>query len=750
MSTPLFLDTELVLDKEAAPVTRLSEVPENWHLEITKEVFRQLPFLSQYDVNVHLDTVDEQQGYAMGAADVRSKTLRPLPESGPSKTSGVRAARIPLIIKERELFPLDVFLTDDNALPLTEDRFQQHMLRTEAFDSLDTPARDPSLIPQLHPPYRSRYGFGGSYETKQGSAFRQRGDHRSRRVRDRWDDPVYRDLHGLDKEFMGDELQKTWDTAFQKAETDPSVRNEFDAASDALKSHPHVKAVEKRHGVRFKAFGGGSSEGSFKYDLHKKASLLETIQPTIPQDARDGLRDELEKDASLLEHLKANGGLRSLAPILMEKGASAEGRSEEILSRIRPTVLQLSRQHDGRYLLKMANPAAYDPAMQMLDPATAERLAGKDLVARTNDEGTVTMTTEPVNKQTLLTDKHEVIPDFGEWRCETIEGRSVMGWVFPTLLDFDMNALPLGLFTNGSEYAVQDNIAGSRVGQGTNFPYTAPKGLGTFVHDEGGRALATLPVDVRSTTQGPDGQTYFDCTDYLGNPILLTYAPGLRRIESTGVGYCMPETFRFMPLGGRCDLVPEPAMLKNAQLEKIGASRVEIRSDGQTWSFDGGDSDKVAHRFLDRDEATFLAVTLGLSPQDAKEKIAEADGAYAPVVFHATRGITTANEHFIEAAEKIAALEVPELKQDTLKIPALLDDPMAVDSVLSLGFINEENVMSFLESVPLLEEVLSKLAEMLIAGRMGLEQVPLVPTEQAIRALDKVLVGLKSLEGAEA
>ena len=644
---PLFLDTKpIVLDKTAAPTKRLSDLVENWQREVSHEIYRQLPFLSDYEVDVHLDRMDEQQGYAFGSADVRSKTLRSVPEGGPSPVSGLRTARIPVIIKAREMFPLDVFLVDSKAFPLTEDRFRAHMHRSETFDALSDPGRDPSLIPQLYPPYRSRYGFGGAYEVKQGE-------------------------------------------------------------------------------------------------------LVSTIKGTVPDDIRAEVRNELEKSASLVELLKVNGGLRSLAPLLVEKIASVDDRNESVRSRIKPTVIQISKTAGGDYRLKMANPGAFDPQEEMVDPATAESLAGKDLITRTDKDGSVTITADPAVRQTIRTDKFEVIDDFGEWKVETLDGRQLMGWVFPTSLDFDMTSTPLAVFTNGSEHGVQDYIAGSRVGQGTNFPVSKPSGHGVFVHSEGGRALCTVPVTVRNTTTGTDGRTWYDCTDVMDNRVLISYADGLRKMTKSGDGYLLPKTFRFMPLGGaKVDLNPDPSGIKQAQLSVFSPHRVEIRSDGNQWSLSGGCGlSKTASSFLTKADAEFLLVSAGLSPSFASEKLAEAAKEAHPVVVHGSNEIKLFEEHVKEAAESVASLNMPDLRQDTLKIAALINDPSAVDTLLALNFVNEENVASFLNALPVLEDTQQKLSEMLMASRLGLQEIPLVAVEQAIRATEKVIVGLKSLQG---
>jgi hypothetical protein len=86
---------------------------------------------------------------------------------------------------------------------------------------------------------------------------------------------------------------------------------------------------------------------------------------------------------------------------------------------------------------------------------------------------------------------------------------------------------------------------------------------------------------------------------------------------------------------------------------------------------------------------------------------------------------------------------------DLVKEAAPLEDPVAVDKILSLGFINPENVMIFVSYVPEIEETINKLAELLLAARLGLSNVDAGALEKSLIHLDKVVAGLKTL-GAQA
>jgi hypothetical protein len=109
--------------------------------------------------------------------------------------------------------------------------------------------------------------------------------------------------------------------------------------------------------------------------------------------------------------------------------------------------------------------------------------------------------------------------------------------------------------------------------------------------------------------------------------------------------------------------------------------------------------------------------------------------------------VTTFKDSFQKA--KTAAAEylksLPNLRAYLLKEAAQLEDPTSVDKILSVGFINSENVTIFASYVPEFEAVIRKLAELLVATRMGLNSVDEGALQRSMIHLDKVVAGLKTL-----
>jgi hypothetical protein len=109
--------------------------------------------------------------------------------------------------------------------------------------------------------------------------------------------------------------------------------------------------------------------------------------------------------------------------------------------------------------------------------------------------------------------------------------------------------------------------------------------------------------------------------------------------------------------------------------------------------------------------------------------------------------VTTMREKY--AAARANAVNflgtLPNLRESLLKEAAPIEDPAAVDKILSVGFLNPENVSIFSSYAPEIEDTIKKLSELLIATRMGLSSVEEGALQKSIVHLDKVVAGLKVL-----
>jgi hypothetical protein len=236
-----------------------------------------------------------------------------------------------------------------------------------------------------------------------------------------------------------------------------------------------------------------------------------------------------------------------------------------------------------------------------------------------------------------------------------------------------------------------------------------------------------------------------------GEPLTIVLTPGLKTVAKIDEGrYGLPEDCGFLPMDNFVDLAPTPdEFMKTAQAWDVLA-KVEVVTDGSTFSFRGPLLEKVAGvmpiSFLSMDDAVFLAACLGNDPDEAKQKLAHAQKTAGVTVLSA-RPITTFQEKAAAARKSAAQLlsSFPDMRANLLKEAAPIDDPTAVDKILSVGFLTPENVSIFSSYIPEIENAVKKLSELLLAARLGLSSVSEGALQKAIIHLDKVLVGLKAM-----
>ena len=124
-SQPLFFEPNVQFEKIAAEVM-LPEDPNEWPNELMQELFKQVPYVADFEPHVTMDRVDAERGFGFGHVEVQNKTeIQHGADPAAMESAGVKNARIPIIIKDRKLQPLDLLVTaDSKVLPLTESRLQ--------------------------------------------------------------------------------------------------------------------------------------------------------------------------------------------------------------------------------------------------------------------------------------------------------------------------------------------------------------------------------------------------------------------------------------------------------------------------------------------------------------------------------------------------------------------------------------------------------------------------------------------------
>lgn len=662
----LFLKPADVFEKTAFASTRMPEDPNAWPQEVLQQLFKEVPYISDFSPHVVMDRVDAEKGYAFGHVTVMNKTETQLDASAQAKgAAGIRQVRIPIIIKDGELFPLDLLITDDSkVLPLTESRLRAAIFRPQAFDVTSRTPGDQSMIGQLYPPYRQNYGFGGG-----GGVGMSVGTEKTGSV-----------LEAIAPTINGSDV-----SAFKQTLSNPEIR--------------------------------------LAYEKNAAAAL---------------------KPVSLILNLTETAKLASALPQLL-----------------RPTITQLTRVEDG-YLVKQANHNCWAPQTTYLERGKALQKFGSKLVFAADTAGSVTAaegatTEEPETPDVMQ--QSGPISEPGFYSVESTEGQQLTGYVIPNLVDTDGRVLPIALFTDGTSAAIQGDILGTPMQPSLELPTAdQPTGYGVFfnLNLEAGSlsgVTATIPMHLNGSFEPSAGEPgVYQGETYDGRPVEVSIQPNIETIINMDGRMLVPANWHWMPLD-KCEAVDltsaEADNTKQAAAKRHFAS-VEVLSGGETFSIRGPAVEKLAsdeRQFLDLDGAMFLLAGLGVSPAYGIKKLGQAMSGREPVQIKIGRKLKLASEQAQEAALASQELlaRMPPLRHYLFKEAAFITDPEAIDTVLSLGFINPENVTTFIGYMPTIEKTQESLCNLLFAARVGLSDIPTPALETAVRSTEEVLEGLKTM-----
>ena len=205
----------------------------------------------------------------------------------------------------------------------------------------------------------------------------------------------------------------------------------------------------------------------------------------------------------------------------------------------------------------------------------------------------------------------------------------------------------------------------------------------------------------------------------------------------------LPSEVKWLPLDNaeKIGLMDGKETFDKTSAPNRHLASVVVRAGGEdSFSFSGLPIQKLAAadtQYLSLDDSLFLLAGLGVDTNYGTKKLAEAVAGNKPVQIRIGRMIKTADETAQEA-RKMASIRMskfPVPKISLVKEAALISDPNAVDTVLSLGFITPENIQTFVTYLPQIEDTQSKLCELLVAARLGgLSDIP-------VGALERVEIG---------
>lgn len=558
----------------------------------------------------------------------------------------------------------------------------------------------------------------------------------------------------------------------------PQVTNKvYETAAKHYGYHP--KVLDWKPPAPGAAAGGGKAAGGAAGGAAKAAkpvpsqptkqkaagaerkSLLRAIAPTIREQDVEAFTEKVASSPFLIAGFRKAGAAQLLVDVFEKtKRASVTDCLLALADAIEPSALTIQKLPGGDFLIKHANVNAFMEKTAAGEVAPHEEAAsalGEENAQQMEPGQTATVNSEPV-EETAPTPptKAKVVEEFGQYKVQDSMGNSLLGHVFPVTMAWDGNFTeqPIALFTNGSAYALQEAIAGELVGKGVTLPSDSPRGDGVFYTVRDGEAVCTAPITIASSMAGPDGLAKLVGSDAFGNQIEVSFSPGLTTpTRISDVEYALPDTWKFMRLNGQTQLIPDPAQMnKQAQVAEARGA-VTLFYNG-SYNFRGACGlEKISsslYEDLDPVSAEFMLGVLGVPGHLAKVKVAEAR-RLGHVKLANLKTIRTLGERYQESMKTASALleKMPNLARDLIKEAAEMKDEDTVDNLLSLNFINPENLSTFIGYMPQLEETSEHLAEMLLYSYMGEKTLPEGAIDRSMKNLEEVLVGLKAIAHSE-
>ncbi len=782
---PLFIQPHIEFEKTAAEVD-LPEDPNAWAKEVLDELFKQVPYIADFKPHVVMTKVDAERAYGFGHVEISNQSETQMGTDPRMMTAaGIRNVRVPVIIKDGKLSPFDLIVTDNSkVVPLTESRLRQSLFRPQLFDVTSQTPGDQSMIGSLYPPYRQNYGFGGGGVTVPGMGMGKMGMAKQASA---FEDYLVEALEAKDPGFRrlkdGGFGEKTAAATAQVAALAKKYQLDPGYAAQVAKDSRGGSADALEHNMAFEsALQRGGGGPGVKWDAKKwggphpslgkkTASVLDAILPTINHSDLNRMWDRIGQDYNLQAAMKKNASaiLEPLGKLVVPEAPGTEKVAAALPYAIRPSVIQLTKQPTG-YLMKTANHNYWRTFTKAIDRGELVERFGEKVAYAVDASGGVTIAD---GCETAVEKRAEAalspIVDDGLYKVQSEEGNELVGWVIPNLIDTDGESLPLAMFTNGSQATIQDEIFGEPVGEGAALPSGPPSGYGSFYTVDQDGVRATIPLTLGGSHQMPDQPSVMTGETYDGRPVEVSVQPNIQELTPMEEGRLLvPEHWLWLPLdqaeqvalagaeGAPEGELPEPAAeapVEEAPPEsteevKESMAWISVRSDGQTFSFGGPALSKLASsdtQFLNLDDAMFLLAGLGIEQGYGTTKLAHSMDGARPVRLRIGRLIKTAEEQTKEARERAKALlmVVPNMRKDLLKEAAAIPDPTAVDTVLSLGFINPENLMTFVSYLPTIDDAQAKMCELLLASRIGIKNIPSSALERAVRATEETIEGLK-------
>ena len=688
--------------KSAMRYVKLSDRPSEWNTEILEHLFSEFPMLSERDVQISFQSKDEKSGYALGKIIVDGK------------------ASIPIFIEKRLLAPLDTLIYKGQPAMMSDKNLKKILFKTALFGKTITPQEEQTITQ---------------------------------------DEPIY---------------QQTQVNDFREGRRVYAFEHDRLTPEDKL----HIATLETitRDAV-------DRQDEPEKIAFH---SIVEEILPTISQTSVAQVKEAIDAGDQLAVNLGANAAaLNAVAKIYNHAPTTPEDFTKIAEASQTVNVVQI-RPTDSGFTLKTASDSGYQEIDTPLPthavaPFLDKLGVGHDkrhILSKLAQGQTFTHTVRTHHVDPEVVNDFESAAEldkFGAVRAMTISGKEVTGWLYPEVYDFDKKATGRMLFVGDEDNRlIQEKIAGVPIEVEESLPQDTPRvgDTGCFVFDSPSTGIATVPVKIAAISD-TNGQLCIQAVTPLGKQVALEiskHAPDILPVQLSNTfeewdTYVFPDRAKWIKMGAFYDVeedgtrTPRPApekliadgkALTKKALDGTLENLVEIRGFQDTYVLHGTPLRKVGCEDLEMSyhDALFKLAAMGLKVKKACELLDRSNVEHVVTIAGVNEIVPLADKFASVLEEKVfpALANVPYLRVDTLKLASEIRDPEILDRVLSLNFLNPENLGILVGHVKELEKASGLLSELLIASRYGAKtDLPEESIISARKGLEDVADGLAQL-----
>lgn len=715
-------------DKVAQSIELSSDV-RDWPSQILTEFASEHPYAFRASApEIEFEKIDDKTGCAFGAIILR-KPFQVTGLSGPRERLEQEPEKtaVPIVIENFQLQPFEIFIRGDKVIPLTENRFAEGQAGSPVANGLDPYFQpSPMFMDKMAPP--SVAYLGNMYNQYSTGA--------------------------------GEEM-----SVGKMASADPSKDVDFLGAIKNTIRHSEYDSFSSHVGDR-RAMTG--------FAMNKTLNVVKEIMGTKPT-SFDDYMDFIHKAAPV--HL-----------VRLERLSNGRWKCTEANDYyFKPIIQELTpREVVARY-------SPVEPAIARLIQKEREILIESSARKHTNP---------------IVLEEHEPVAEEaesdGHYLAVTEGGGFIEGQLFTKVLGYDGNVFPAKLFAAGDTYAFQEHLVGEKKGdvyEGLRNGSLDAGVEGTFVGEQDGEQCVLAPFRVTNVGKVNGNYLVAQALGASGEHLCFVMMPGVTRyMNATGVAdtligshvganvFFIPNSWHFMAFSKRVRLMSDPREVKKrvgrtvffpkdralepwtvGQSGKGQSRTMRIISEGGGRGFTlKGDIlesiryDHMGAMMVPMLEAHWILTLLGVSLQECARLTALAVklGEVTVSNLRAAKDIikrdqiqdknlqelaATFRRNLFKEASVIRGIREAEAFFKSAETP--IGDSEAVDAMLSLNFVNETNLVQFMQNLPAFRQVEEKLAELYLYACLGLKsQIPEQAVLAAMKSLNEVNEHLEYLQ----